>query len=102
MTLTQLTLLSEPVRPVLFDGETFDRKLDGKRLARQLDKVRELMLDGQWRTLRQIADAIGCSESSASARLRDMRKAPPHGYGADVKRARDRVNKALWWYKLSA
>jgi hypothetical protein len=32
------------------------------------------MLDGRWRTLRQISDATGSPEASVSARLRDMRK----------------------------
>jgi hypothetical protein len=36
--------------------------------------VAALMLDGRWRTLRQISDATGSPEASVSARLRDMRK----------------------------
>ena len=48
---------------------------DIPRLERQLEKVAGLMSDGQWRTLEQIAMATGAPESSASARLRDLRAA---------------------------
>lgn len=40
-----------------------------------LSKVRELMLDGEWRTLSEIAEAVGHMEAGCSARLRDLRKA---------------------------
>ena len=63
----------ETDRPT-FDGVTFDYSQDFERLTRQLDKVAHLMRDGQKRTLRQIASRCGCSESGASARLRDLRK----------------------------
>lgn len=36
----------------------------------------ELMLDRQWRTVRMIATAIGCTEAAAGAKLRDLRKCP--------------------------
>jgi hypothetical protein len=59
----------------LFDGVTADPELDDARLTSLLDRVRQLMLDGKWRTLREIADALGHgSEASISARLRDLRK----------------------------
>lgn len=59
-----------------FDGATYDEKKDGPRLSRQLDRVKALMLDGQWRTLRHIVDSIEgpASEAGVSARLRDLRK----------------------------
>ncbi len=58
----------------LFDGETYDAPLDENRLSRQLDRVRNLMLDGKWRTLFEIEQATGAPETSVSARLRDLRK----------------------------
>lgn len=58
----------------LFDGETFDKTLDGPRLNRQLDRVFALMSDGKYRTLREIAEAVGGSEAGVSARLRDLKK----------------------------
>lgn len=62
------------VKTMLFDGST-SMQIDVPRLAGQLAKVFALMSDGQFRTLSQIASATGCLETSASARLRDLRKA---------------------------
>lgn len=63
-----------------FDGRTFDLERDGRRLTTQWERVRDLMLDGQWRTLHQIAQALDVPEASASARLRDLRKPRFGGY----------------------
>ena len=57
-----------------FHGETFDPALDGPRLTSQLEAVRALMIDGQWRSLAVIALSVYGSEASVSARLRDLRK----------------------------
>jgi hypothetical protein len=62
------------VRQIAFDGLTA-MQIDIPRLAGQLVKVFELMSDGKFRTLTQIANATGCLETSAGARLRDLRKA---------------------------
>lgn len=79
-----------------FDGTTYDRALDGQRLGTQLERVRALMADGQWRTLAEIAAAVGGSEAGVSARLRDMRKVKFGG--ADV-RGRRR-EPGLWEYAV--
>lgn len=57
------------------------------RLRRQLDRVRELMLDESvWWTLAEIKKwmfmefGVAASEASISARLRDLRKAKFGGY----------------------
>ena len=57
-----------------FGGETYDREKDGRRLSTQLIDVRDLMLDGVWRTLREIGLRLDHPEASISARLRDLRK----------------------------
>jgi hypothetical protein len=60
-----------------FDGETFDAALDRERLAGQLGRVKKFTLEdrhGTFVTLAEIAQAARCSEASASARLRDLRK----------------------------
>jgi hypothetical protein len=44
------------------------------RFSTALEKVYALMRDGRWHTLAAIALSCGCSESGASARLRDLRK----------------------------
>lgn len=63
-----------------FDGTTYDPVRDGERLGRQLDRVRDLMMDGEWRTLREIAKMVQGSEAGVSARLRDLRKDKFGGY----------------------
>jgi hypothetical protein len=83
-------------------GETFDAAMDGPRLAGQLDRVKTLMLDGQWRTLRLIAYMVGGSEAGISARLRDLRKAKFGGYLVE-RRRKPRVvpHAGLWEYRVS-
>lgn len=61
------------VNRISFDGATV-LGIDTPRLAGQLARVYTLMTDGKYRTLEQIANASGCLETSASARLRDLRK----------------------------
>jgi hypothetical protein len=58
----------------MFGGETFDAERDGQRLENQLGRVRQFMLDGEWRTLGEIVMHCGGTEASVSARLRDLRK----------------------------
>jgi hypothetical protein len=63
---------------------TLDPKLDGERLARQLDRVREYMLTrcpyNPWRTLGEMREYLWltygqiASEAGISARLRDLRR----------------------------
>ncbi len=57
------------------DGWTFNPSKDHKRLTTAMDRVMALMSDGQERTLSEIARLAKTSESGASARLRDIRKA---------------------------
>lgn len=79
-----------------FDGTTFNPALDGPRLCRQLDAVRSVMASGAWLTLRQISIAAKCSEASASARLRDLRKQRFGGHMV----ARKRIAAGLFAYRL--
>lgn len=55
-------------------GKTYDPKRDFRRLNLQAGRVWRAMLDGKWRTLREIAEATGDEPQSVSARLRDYRK----------------------------
>lgn len=81
----------------IFDGPLLTEE-DHKRLSRVLDKVRDLMVDGEWRTLGEIHMAIACScEASISARLRDLRKKKFGGHRVD-RRSRDH---GLWEYRMS-
>lgn len=75
--MTQQSLFGEavPVAPrAEFDGKSYEGALDYARLNRQLRLVLDVMKDGQWRTLRRIAEVTREPEASISARLRDLRK----------------------------
>ena len=58
-----------------FDGSDIDDQRDTPRLSKQLETIRFLMSDGNWRTLPDIAQITGYGEASISAQLRNMRKA---------------------------
>ena len=60
--------------PDTFDGATYEPEEDQARLSGLLGRVHELMKDGAWRGLQEIAGACKGTESSVSARLRDLRK----------------------------
>ena len=79
-----------------FDGDTYSPAHDQTRLNSQLRRVYDLMRDGQYRTLREIAEAVGGSEAGVSARLRDCRK--PRFGGCEVKRRR--VAGGLYEYAI--
>lgn len=84
--------------PTLFDiGPTFKGSTveaqDVPRLSRQLDRVRDLMSDGKWRTLSCIALLCHGSEPSVSARLRDLRR---EGFTV----SRERITGGLWKYRV--
>jgi hypothetical protein len=88
--------LFSPVESVQFDGETFDQERDGSRLNKQLQAVKQLMSDGIWRSLAQIAESVGYPEASVSARLRDLRKPKFGGYTVE----RKYINKGLHHYRV--
>lgn len=79
-----------------FDGLTYDHKRDGERLTKQLEAVRDLMADGKWRTLKQIADSTNAPEASVGARLRDLRKAKFGSYVIE----RRYLSHGLWEYRM--
>ncbi len=81
-----------------FSGQTFDRVKDGKRLSSQLAKVQDLMADSNWRSLREIAEAVKGSEAGVSARLRDLRR---EWNGAhEIEKRRVAGHSGLWQYRL--
>lgn len=71
-------------------------RLDQTRLTGQLRRVHDLMMDGEWRTLAQIAQLVGGSEAGVSARLRDLRK--PHCGSMTV--LRSRLSSGVWVYRV--
>lgn len=80
-----------------FDGETYVAERDHDRLAKQLNAVRDLMIDGRWRTLYGISLTTGFAEASISARLRDCRKEKYGGYTV----ARRHIANGLWEYQVT-
>lgn len=56
------------------DGATYTPALDRARLNAQTQRVFDVVIDGKWRTLAEIATITHDPEASVSARLRDLRK----------------------------
>jgi hypothetical protein len=82
-----------------FDGNTFESPLDAERLETLLDRVRNLMEDGRWRTYAEIRAVTGGSEGGIGARLRDLRK-PRFGNRIVEHRRRGEPEEGLWEYRL--
>lgn len=55
-------------------GPTYQVSIDGARLLKQHEVIRDLMLDGVWRTLAEIEGLTGYPQASISAQLRHLRK----------------------------
>lgn len=96
--MTQPSLFNSPQPP--FRGSDYVALVDGPRLLRQHERIRDLMLDGVWRTLSEIATATGDHEASVSAQLRHLRKPSFGGYVVN-KRRRGAVSRGLWEYQVS-
>lgn len=91
--------IAVPLRPHAH-GRTYQAEHDEARLSSQLARVRHLMRDGTWRTLRELGDEVRGSEASLSARLRDLRK-PEYGGWVVERRRRGRPSSGLFEYKVS-
>jgi hypothetical protein len=99
VTLFDLPSLPAP-RRMTFDGDTYEARHDQARLARQTQVVFDVMSDGRWRTLSELAgEAGGIPEASASARLRDMRKRKFGGHTVE-RRRRGEAAKGLFEYRM--
>ncbi len=57
-----------------FNGSDYDKTLDQARLTGQIKRVYDLMIDGKWRTLREIESITNDPQASISAQLRHLRK----------------------------
>lgn len=81
-----------------FDGSTYDEALDGERLGRQLDRVRDVLLAnrGTLFTLSELQRVAGGSEAGVSARIRDLRKQRNGGH----KVLRRRRSTGTWEYGI--
>ncbi len=77
-------------------GPDYNEQLDGERLRKQHERIRQLMIDGQWRTLYEISECLHYPESSVSAQLRHLRK---QEFGGHIVSKRRR-GPGLWEYRV--
>lgn len=82
-----------------FKGACYDPALDHDRLANQIGRIYQLMIDGTWYTLSEIAVAIHAPEASISAQLRNLRKPAFGRYIINIRRRGD-PEQGLWEYQL--
>ena len=93
----QITIF-ETIEKPQFNGSDYVPKLDHKRLTTQMHQIKNLMLDGKFRTLRDIENALGYAQASISAQLRNLRKSRFGGFTLDKQR---RTLGGLFEYRLS-
>jgi hypothetical protein len=79
-----------------FDGADYTPERDDVRLSGQILRVWEFMKDGQWRTLKQIAEATKDPEASVSAQLRHLRKERFGSHEIE----REYIQNGLYKYRL--
>lgn len=63
-----------PPPPAHFNGSDYQPEQDDSRLRGQQVRIWDLMRDGAYRTLAEIAASTGDPEASISAQLRHLRK----------------------------
>lgn len=93
--------LFDAERVPTFDGVTFDFSQDHTRLTNSIERVAAFMGDGRWRTLQDISRECACSESGASARLRDLRKPKFQERFGSLTVESMRAGGGLWFYRVS-
>jgi hypothetical protein len=85
--------------PVYFDGPEYKARYDRERLKDQQARIRWLMADGAWRTIREISAATGDPEASVSAQLRHLRKNRFGSFVVDREPCGDR-RRGLFAYRV--
>lgn len=78
---------------VYFDNAN---EFDAERLTGQIKRIFELVKDGRWRTLDEIAKATGDPHASISAQLRHLRK---KRFGSHTVNKQHRGHKSLGLYE---
>lgn len=82
-----------------FDGATYEAKHDRARLHKQRERIRDLMSDGRWRSVSEIAEITHDPEPSVSAQLRNLRKERMGGFVVDRRKRGDRA-RGLYEFRL--
>jgi|DEB0MinimDraft_3_1074331.scaffolds.fasta_scaffold01536_19 hypothetical protein len=85
-----------PAKVRLFDGPDLTPD-DHTRLDGQHERIKRLMLDGQWRSLEAISEATGAPAASVSAQLRHLRKPRFGEYQVD----RRHLGQGLYEYRVT-
>ena len=80
-----------------FDGDDYVHERDHARLAGQILRVYECMIDANWRTLREIEESTGDPQPSISAQLRHLRKLKFGAHTVD----RRYLGNGLYQYRLN-
>lgn len=82
-----------------FDGPDYVKEFDQERLTGQVKRIYNLMIDGTWRTLKEIESTTADPQSSISAQLRHLRK---KRFGNHIvnKRRRGAETSGLFEYQL--
>ena len=80
-------------------GPAYDPELDGERIDKQHERIRDWMLKRGWVTLAEIATILGYPEASVSAQLRHLRK---ERFGCYVVDKRRRSETGTWEYRVLA
>ena len=79
-----------------FDGSDYVPARDDVRLRGQIRRIHDLMIDGHWRTLRQIAVSTGAPEASVSAQLRHLKKEKFGSFRLD----KENITAGLYRYRV--
>lgn len=90
-----------------FKGAEYNAKLDRKRLSAQVERIRLYMLGVEWRTVAEISDWLELHyrpaifpETSVSAQLRNLRKAPFNCVVQRRLRTGGKSSAALYEYRV--
>lgn len=82
-----------------FDGPEYSPEHDHARLTNQLERIKGVMVDGQWRTLEEISRLTGDPHASISAQLRHLRKRRFGSYRVERQARGDRAD-GLFEYRV--
>ena len=79
-------------------GPAYSKEKDGKRIAKQIDAIKDYMLSVGWKTLAEIEEALGYPQASISAQLRHLRKERFGSYQVDKQRTKPKGG--TWMYRV--
>lgn len=87
----------EEIVPRMPRPKDYQSGQDHTRLARQHRDIKTLMLDGVWRTVKEISEKLSYPETSVSAQIRHLRRPK---FGSWTVNRRRRLNSAVSEYQL--